>query len=72
MADVSTGGSFLATMWGHLPLLTDPLFYVVAVPAVLLVGLSKSGFASGFGSLAVPMIALVNPYRKPRLFCCPC
>lgn len=47
--------------WQQLPLLTDPLFYMVAVPAVLLVGLSKSGFASGFGSLAVPMIALVIP-----------
>lgn len=50
-----------ASWWHTLPLLTDPWFYVVAVPAVLLVGLSKSGFASGFGSLAVPMIALVIP-----------
>ena len=50
-----------ASWWHHLPLLTDPWFYVVAVPAVLLVGLSKSGFASGFGSLAVPMLALVIP-----------
>jgi len=45
--------------WGQLPLLNDPWFYAVAVPAVLLVGLSKSGFASGFGSLATPMMALV-------------
>lgn len=45
--------------WTQLPLLTDPMFYVVAVPAVLLVGLSKSGFASGFGSLATPMMAWV-------------
>jgi uncharacterized membrane protein YfcA len=47
--------------WGQLPLLNDPWFYAVAVPAVLLVGLSKSGFASGFGSLATPMMALVIP-----------
>jgi uncharacterized protein len=40
------------------PLITDPFFYSVAVPAVLLLGLSKSGFGSGFGSLAVPMMAL--------------
>ena len=39
--------------------ITDPWFYAVAVPAVLLVGLSKSGFASGMGSLATPMLALV-------------
>lgn len=44
-----------------LPLITDPWVYAAAVPAVLLVGLSKSGFASGFGSLATPMMALVMP-----------
>ncbi len=42
-----------------LPLITDPSFYLVAVPAVLLMGVSKSGFGAGFGSLAVPMMALV-------------
>jgi len=40
------------------PLITDPFFYLIAVPAVLLLGLSKSGFGAGFGSLAVPMMAL--------------
>ena len=40
------------------PLITDPAFYAVAVPAVLLLGISKSGFGSGFGSLAVPLMAL--------------
>ena len=39
-------------------LITDPLFYAVAIPAVLLLGVSKSGFGAGFGSLAVPMMAL--------------
>lgn len=29
------------------------------MPAVLLLGISKSGFGAGFGSLAVPMMALV-------------
>jgi len=43
----------------NLPIITDPFFYMIAVPAVLLLGLSKSGFASGFGALAVPMMALV-------------
>ncbi len=40
------------------PLITDALFYAVAVPAVLLLGVSKSGFGAGFGSLAVPLMAL--------------
>ncbi len=39
-------------------MITEPLFYAAAVPAVLLMGLSKSGFGSGFGSLAVPIMAL--------------
>jgi uncharacterized protein len=38
--------------------IVDPHFYAVAVPAVLLMGISKSGFGSGFGSLAVPLMAL--------------
>jgi uncharacterized protein len=41
-----------------LPLVTDPFFYLVAIPAVLLLGVSKSGFGAGFGSLAVPLMAL--------------
>ncbi len=41
-----------------LPLITDWQFYAAAIPAVLLLGLSKSGFGSGFGSLAVPFMAL--------------
>jgi uncharacterized protein len=41
------------------PLITDWHFYAIAIPAVLLLGLSKSGFGAGFGSLAVPMMALM-------------
>lgn len=43
------------------PLITDPSFYAVAIPAVLLMGISKSGFGAGFGSLAVPLMALACP-----------
>ena len=42
-------------------MITDPAFYAVAVPAVLLMGLSKSGFGGGFGALAVPLMALAVP-----------
>ena len=41
-----------------LPIITDPYFYAVALPAVLLMGIGKSGFGSGVGSLAVPLMAL--------------
>ena len=41
-----------------MPLIIDPYFYLVSIPAVLLLGMSKSGFGAGFGSLAVPMMAL--------------
>ena len=42
----------------NLPLITEPYFYLISIPAVLLLGISKSGFGAGFGSLAVPMMAL--------------
>lgn len=49
------------TAWNDWPLIHDPAFYAVAVPAVLMMGLSKSGFLGGFGSLAVPLMALSVP-----------
>jgi uncharacterized membrane protein YfcA len=39
-------------------MITEPYFYLVAIPAVFLLGLSKSGFGAGFGSLGVPLMAL--------------
>lgn len=42
----------------NLPIIMDPVFYLVSIPAVLLLGVSKSGFGAGFGSLAVPIMAL--------------
>lgn len=42
-------------------MITDPWFYAVAVPAVLLMGLAKSGLGGGFGALAVPLMALAVP-----------
>jgi uncharacterized membrane protein YfcA len=41
-------------------IIADPLFYLLAVPAVLALGLSKGGFA-GMGQMATPMLALVMP-----------
>ena len=42
-------------------IIADPWFYAVAVPAVLLMGLAKSGFGAGFGALATPLMALAVP-----------
>ncbi|MFT3719358.1 sulfite exporter TauE/SafE family protein [Pseudorhodoferax sp.] len=42
-------------------LITGWVFYATAIPAVLLLGLSKSGFGAGLGSLAVPLMALAIP-----------
>lgn len=42
-----------------LTLLTDPLFYAAALPAVILVGLSKGGFGGAVGFVGVPLMALV-------------
>ncbi len=41
--------------------IADPAFWAVAVPAVLMMGLAKSGFGAGLGSLAVPLMALAVP-----------
>lgn len=41
-------------------IITDPLFYLLAVPAVTLLGLGKGGF-SGIGMMSTPLIALVVP-----------
>ncbi|WP_181701180.1 sulfite exporter TauE/SafE family protein [Chthonobacter albigriseus] len=40
-------------------MLSDPLFYAAAIPAVALTGLSKGGFGGAFGFAAVPLMALV-------------
>lgn len=40
-------------------MITDPLFYLAAVPAVILFGIAKGGFGSGLGVMAVPLIAMV-------------
>lgn len=37
---------------------TDPLFYLAAIPAVMIMGLAKGGFA-GISILSVPLLALV-------------
>ena len=42
-------------------LISDPWFYAVAVPAVILVGLSKGGLGGAVGFIGVPVMALAMP-----------
>lgn len=45
-------------------MIVDPWFYFAAVPAILLTGISKGGFAGGIGLVAVPLMALtVSPVQ---------
>ncbi|MFK8048354.1 MAG: sulfite exporter TauE/SafE family protein [Halioglobus sp.] len=41
------------------PLLSDPFFYLVAIPAVLAYGIAKGGFAGPAAVMAVPLMAMV-------------
>lgn len=45
-------------------MITDPAFYLVAIPAIILIGISKGGFGSGVGILATPMVALAVPMTQ--------
>jgi uncharacterized membrane protein YfcA len=43
-------------------LITDPLFYLLAVPLILLFGMGKGGLGAGLGTLTVPILSFViNP-----------
>lgn len=42
----------------------DPWFFAVAVPAVLITGISKSGFSGGVGVLTVPLMAIFSSPLK--------
>ena len=42
-------------------MIDDPYFYALAIPALLMTGINKTGFASGIGVLAVPLMSLAVP-----------
>jgi uncharacterized membrane protein YfcA len=49
-------------------LVADPLFYAVAIPAVLLTGISKGGFGSALGGIGVPLMALaISPVHAAAI-----
>jgi hypothetical protein len=45
-------------------LIDNPWFYVVALPAVFINGISKGGFGSGLGIVSVPLMALTMPVTE--------
>ncbi|MDO8900082.1 MAG: sulfite exporter TauE/SafE family protein [Phenylobacterium sp.] len=48
-------------------MLTDPLFYALAIPAVILLGLAKGGFA-GVGAISLPLLALaISPVQAAAI-----
>jgi len=49
------------------PFPSDPIFYFAAIPAVILLGLSKGGF-SGLSTLAMPLLALaISPVKAAAI-----
>lgn len=42
-----------------MPIISEPLFYLAAIPAILLFGMSKGGFGGGISSLTIPIMAFV-------------
>lgn len=48
-------------------MIDNPWFYALAVPAVILLGLAKGGFA-GLGALSLPMVAMIiSPVRAAAI-----
>lgn len=45
-------------------MITDPLFFAAALPAVFINGVSKGGFGSGLGFVSVPLMALTVPVTE--------
>ncbi|WP_421869534.1 sulfite exporter TauE/SafE family protein [Motiliproteus sp.] len=49
-------------------MITDPLFYLCAIPAVLIVGISKGGLGGGLGLIAVPLMSMaVSPFQAAAI-----
>ena len=49
-------------------IIVEPLFYAAAIPAVLLYGIAKGGFAAPLAILGVPLMALEYLQFKQLLY----
>ena len=55
-------------MLSGLPVIQDPVFYLVAVVAILILGIAKGGLAGGIGLVAVPLMSLtIHPARAAAI-----
>ncbi|NIB44462.1 sulfite exporter TauE/SafE family protein [Pseudomaricurvus alkylphenolicus] len=49
-------------------MITDPFFYLCAIPAVLIFGMAKGGFGGGIAVISVPLMALaVSPVQAAAI-----
>ncbi|WP_324768355.1 sulfite exporter TauE/SafE family protein [Pokkaliibacter plantistimulans] len=49
-------------------MISDPLFWAVAIPAIFIDGISKGGFGGGLGVVAVPIMAVaINPVQAAAI-----
>lgn len=49
-------------------MITDPFFYLLAIPALLIVGIAKGGMGGGIGILGVPLMALaIGPVQAAAI-----
>lgn len=49
-------------------MITDPVFYLLAIPALLIVGIAKGGLGGGIGILGVPLMALaIDPVKAAAI-----
>ncbi len=49
-------------------MITDPLFYLCAIPAILIFGMAKGGFGGGISVVSVPLMALaVSPVQAAAI-----
>ncbi len=49
-------------------LISDPYFYLLAIPVCLLIGISKGGFAGSLGILSVPLLSLlISPVQAAAI-----
>jgi uncharacterized protein len=49
-------------------MITDPFFYLCAIPAILIFGMAKGGFGGGIAVLSVPLISLaISPVQAAAI-----
>ena len=49
-------------------MITDPLFYLCAIPAVLIFGMAKGGFGGGISVISVPLMAMaISPVQAAAI-----